>query len=54
LRDVFFLGDATRYIVDVDGASVVVKSQNKNQPVPVPGQTVSLLWDPTSAFVLEE
>jgi putative spermidine/putrescine transport system ATP-binding protein len=54
LRDVFFLGDATRYIVDVGGASVVVKSQNKNQPVPAPGQTVSLLWDETSAFVLED
>ena len=52
LRERVFLGDVTRYIVDLDGVTVVAKKQNKGEDGLSIGQSVSLGWQTNDAVVL--
>jgi putative spermidine/putrescine transport system ATP-binding protein len=54
LRDTVYLGETTRYIVDVGEKSIIVKKQNKTTLPFTAGQSVHLIWDPKDAVVLSD
>jgi putative spermidine/putrescine transport system ATP-binding protein len=52
LREKVFLGEVTRYIIDLQGQEVVAKAQNKGRDEISIGGQVFLSWRPSDAVVL--
>jgi putative spermidine/putrescine transport system ATP-binding protein len=54
LRQVVFLGEVTRYVVDVGNAAVTSKKQNRDCPALIVGQDIFLGWRPQDAIILRD
>lgn len=54
VRETIYLGESTRYIVDVDGREFVIKQQNRGQEELAVGSNVGVNWEEKSSVVMFE
>lgn len=52
VRETVYLGESTRYIVDIDGGEFVIKQQNRGQDELTVGSKVGVKWEDGSSVVI--